>query len=70
MKLKRVNYISLYNQYGKTYGFNENIIIPYFDEVNNRYTDLIFKQSDDVEHIASNHVKKSPYLKKVMYTSQ
>ena len=60
----------LYNQYGKTYGFNENIIIPYFDEVNKKYTDLIvLNNPDDVEHIASNHVKKSPYLKKHLYES-
>ena len=59
-----------YNKLQKIYGYNENIVIPYFDDVNNNYTDLIvLNNPEDVEHIAENHVKKSPYLKKVMYDS-
>ena len=51
------------------HGFNENIIIPYFDEVNKKYTDLVLNNPDDERHAASNHVKKSPYLKKHLYES-
>lgn len=59
-----------YNKLQKIYGYNENIVLPYYDEVNKKYTDLIvLNNPEDVVNIAEKHVKKSPYLKKVLYDS-
>jgi hypothetical protein len=52
----------LYNKLQKIYGYNENIVIPYFDDINKEYTDLIvLNNPDDVENIALHHVKKLYY---------
>ena len=60
----------LYNKLQKIYGYNENMVIPYYDNVNKKYTDLVvLNNPDDVENIVEKHVKKSPYLKKVLYDS-
>ena len=46
------------------------MVIPYYDNVNKKYTDLVvLNNPDDVENIVEKHVKKSPYLKKVLYDS-
>lgn len=60
----------LYSTYQKHYGYNSNIVIPYFDIENKCKTDLIIVNNPkDAERLASTHVKKTPYLKKNLYDS-
>ena len=60
----------LYSAYQRKFGYNENIVIPYYDEINKKTTDLIIiNNPDEVEMLVENHVKKTPYLKKILLDS-
>ena len=57
----------LYSAYQRKFGYNENIVIPYYDEINKKTTDLIIiNNPDEVEMLVEKHVKKTPYLKKIL----
>ena len=60
----------LYMDYLSKLGFSSNIILPYYDEYNKNIRDLIvINNPDDAERLALTHVKKTPYLKGLLYDS-
>ena len=54
----------LYNEYQMKYGYNSNFIIPY-----NNNNLVILNNPNDVEKIVREHIKKTPYLKPLLYDS-
>jgi hypothetical protein len=60
----------LYNHYQQTFGFNQNFVLPYYDEENDKETLIIvLNNPEDVENITNKHIKKTPYLKPLLYDS-
>ena len=58
----------LYQEYQKKFGYNSNFILPYREnDINSSI--IVLNNPDDVERIASTHVKKTPYLKPQLYDS-
>ena len=58
----------LYQQYQKIFGYKSNFILPYRENDKNKSI-IILNNPDDVERIARIHVKKTPYLKPLLYDS-
>ena len=51
----------LYQEYQKKFGYNSNFILPYREnDINSSI--IVLNNPDDVERIASTHVKKHPTL--------
>jgi cytochrome P450 len=60
----------LYSTFLKKYGYSSNLLIPYYDEINSKVVNMIvINNPDDVERITMKHVKKTPYLKPILYDS-
>lgn len=60
----------LYMKYLSSFSYSSNMLIPYYDDYNDEIRDLIvINNPDDAERITFNHVKKTPYLKNVVYDS-
>ena len=60
----------LYMKYLSSLSYSSNILIPYYDEYNDKICDLVvINNPDDAERIAFNHVGKTPYLKNIVYDS-
>ena len=60
----------LYSKFLKKYGYSSNIIIPYYDDSISKIVDMIvINNPDDVERITMKHIKKTPYLKSLLYDS-
>lgn len=60
----------LYMDYLSKLGFSSNIILPYYDEYNKNVRDLIvINNPEDAERLVLTHVKKTPYLKGLLYDS-
>ena len=60
----------LYTKYLYSHGLSTNIVIPYLDNYNSKIRDLvIINNSSDAERITEKHLKKTPYLKSLLYDS-
>jgi cytochrome P450 len=59
-----------YMKYLSSLSYSSNMLLPYYDEYNDKICDLIvINNPDDAERIAFNHVRKTPYLKNIVYDS-
>ena len=60
----------LYSNFLKNHGYSTNFLIPYYDETKSKVVHMIvINNPEDVERIAMKHVKKTPYLKPLVYDS-
>ena len=60
----------LYMKYLSSLSYSSNMLIPYYDEYNDKICDLIvINNPEDAERLAQKHIKKTPYLKNIVYDS-
>lgn len=60
----------LYTKLLSSYGLSTNMVIPYYDEYNSEIRELVvINNPEDAERITEKHIKKTPYLKPLLYDS-